>query len=86
MSDKLKIKTQDDKTKPAHVWGVSSREFFDAMQNKPVRVTSIDGKVYAATLIGLDLYDLILKQSDGALILMPKHAIKLIVPGNGKTE
>jgi sRNA-binding regulator protein Hfq len=86
MSDKTKIKTQDDKMKPAHVWGVSAREFFDAVQNKPVRITTIDGKIYSATLIGLDLYDLILKQGDGVLILIPKHAIKHIVPGNGKSE
>ena len=86
MSDKPKIKTQDDKLKPAHVWGMSAREFYDALQNKLVRITTIDGKVYTATLVGLDLYDLILKQSDATFILMPKHAIKLIVPGHSQNE
>jgi hypothetical protein len=81
-------KPNDLKTmpKPAHVWGVSTREFLDAVQNRSVRVTTVDGKTYAATLVGVDLYDVILKQGDGALILMPKHVIKLIVPGTGKSE
>lgn len=86
MTDKLTIKDQNAKAvaKSATVWGISSREFYDAAQNKPVRVTTLDGKIYTATLVGVDQYDLVLKQGDGALILMPKHAVKLIVPGNGK--
>lgn len=78
--------TKPTNDKPTTVWGISSREFYDAVQNKPVRVTTMDGKIYTVTLVGVDQYDLILKQGDGALILMPKHAIKLIIPGNSKTE
>jgi hypothetical protein len=82
VSDKTKTKTQDDKAKPTFVWGVTAREYFDTVQNKPVRVTTVDSKVYSATLVGVDLYDIVLKHEDGTLILMPKHAIKMIAPGN----
>ncbi len=88
MTDKLKSQDQNVKTitKSTTVWCISSREFYDAIHDKLVRVTTTDGKIYTATLVGVDQYDLVLKQGDGALILMPKHAIKLIVPGNGNTE
>ena len=78
--------TKPTTTKPATGWGISTREFLEQAQNQLVRVTTLDGKTYPATLVGVDQYDLVLKQGDGALILMPKHAIKLIVPGNGKSE
>ena len=73
-------------TKPATVWGITSREFYASVQNQVVTITSMDGKLYTLTLVGVDQYDLVCRQKDGPLILMPKHAVKLIVPGNGKSE
>lgn len=76
-------KSKDINTKPLSTWGIATRDSFAAVQNKVIRVTTLDGKTYVATLLGVDTYDLVLKQNDGAWFLIPKHAVKLIIPANG---
>ncbi len=64
-------------------WGTTSAEFYAELQNKSVQIVTMDGKIYKGLLVGVDQYDLILKLKNGMLILMPKHAIRL-VSLNGK--
>lgn len=72
-------------TQALNTWGVSARDFFATMQRQVVRVITLDGKVYTATLLGVDTYDLVLQQNDGHWVLMPKHAIKLITVAQDKS-
>jgi sRNA-binding regulator protein Hfq len=64
--------------KPPAEWGISAADFFFSLREKPVKVVTLDGKVYDGILLGVDKYDIIFRQADGSLVLMPKHAIKYI--------
>jgi sRNA-binding regulator protein Hfq len=64
--------------KPPEKWGVSSAEFFWDRREKTIKIVTLDGKVYEGLLLGVDQYDIIFRQGDGALVLMPKHSIKYI--------
>jgi sRNA-binding regulator protein Hfq len=67
--------------KPPETWGVSTADFFFSLREKPIKVVTLDGKVYDGILLGVDKYDIIFKQPDGQLVLMPKHAVKYIIGG-----
>ena len=64
--------------KPSAYWGLSSHEFYRGLANKPVKITALDGKLYGGTLVGVDQYDLFLRQANGLTLLFPKHAIKYL--------
>lgn len=59
-------------------WGMTAAEFYAALQGKPVRVELIGGKAFAGELLGVDQYDLMIKQSSGLVLLIPKHAFALL--------
>lgn len=68
---------ENDKPAPK-TWGVSSAEFYTELRNKSTQIITLDSKIYKGVLRGVDLYDIVLEQSNGVTILLPKHAIKLI--------
>ncbi len=59
-------------------WGMTSADFYEALRDKPAQIVTLDGKIYKGQLVGVDQFDLILKQSHGAVLLIPKHAIKYV--------
>jgi hypothetical protein len=59
-------------------WGVSSAEFYANLRDAPIQAVTLDGKLYKGTLVGVDLYDLVIKQTSGATILLAKHAVKFL--------
>lgn len=59
-------------------WGMTSAEFYTGLRDKPVQIVTMDSKVYKGQLVGVDQYDLLLKQTNGVTILIAKHAIKLV--------
>ncbi len=61
--------------KPKQVWGRRSAEFYADLQGKRVRVCVTTGKVYAGTLVGVDVYDIIIRQDNGTELLLPKGNI-----------
>ena len=54
------------------VFGRRSFEFFQELRDQQVRVATITGQRYAGILIGVDVYDLIIRQANGLEILFPK--------------
>lgn len=68
--------TQDNAR--ARTWGVSAAEFYANLRDKPVQVVTLDSKIYKGALIGVDVYDVVIKQANGATILLAKHAIKFL--------
>jgi hypothetical protein len=54
------------------VWGKRSQQFFAELQNQTVVVATVRGKLLRGTLIGVDVYDLIIRQSSGLELLLPK--------------
>ena len=76
-----------DKTKPREHWGVSTAEFYAALQSKQITIALIDGKACAGEFVGVNRYDLIVKLGDRRQMLTPKHAVHYIVPPNtGKDD
>ena len=88
MDDKKKNQRLSDQPQPPRApktWGATSAEFYAALRDKAVQVIALDGKLYPGVLVGVDTYDLIVKQPNGATVLIAKHAVKLVTPDpNGK--
>ena len=61
--------------KPQQVWGKRSAEFYADLQGKRVNVAVTTGKVYAGVLVGVDTYDLIIRQDSGLELLIPKGSV-----------
>ena len=59
-------------------WGLGARDFYRALADKPIKITALDGKLYGGTLIGVDQYDIVIRQANGLTILFPKHAVKYL--------
>jgi hypothetical protein len=64
--------------KPTPYWGLSANDFYRTLANKPIKITAMDGKLYSGTLIGIDQYDLFIRQANGLTILFAKHALKFV--------
>ncbi|MBN1877876.1 MAG: hypothetical protein JXA33_26885 [Anaerolineae bacterium] len=64
--------------KPQQVWGKRSSEFFAELENQPVLVAVNTGKVFKGTLVGVDVYDVIIRQDSGLELLIPKGNITYI--------
>ena len=59
-------------------WGLGANDFYRSLANKPIKLTALDGKLYSGTLVGIDQYDLLVRQANGLTILFAKHALKLV--------
>lgn len=70
--------TKTNDAKPLKTWGVTSAAYLYTLRDRPVQVITTDGKAYRGALVGVDIYDVVLKQPNGFLILIAKHAVKLI--------
>jgi hypothetical protein len=67
-----------ESAKSSAYWGMRTQDFYRALANKSIKITALDGKLYSGTLIGVDQYDLVIRQVNGLTILFPKHAIKYL--------
>lgn len=64
-----------EKTKPAQVWGKRAAEFYTELENQIVQVSVATGKSFKGTLIGVDVYDIIIQQDSGLELLIAKGNI-----------
>lgn len=64
--------------KPSPYWGLGTHGFYRELANKPIKIAALDGKLYSGTLVGVDQYDLLIRQANGLTLLFPKHAIKYL--------
>jgi small nuclear ribonucleoprotein (snRNP)-like protein len=64
-----------EKTKPAQVWGKRAAEFYTELENQMVQVSVTSGKTFKGTLIGVDVYDIIIQQESGLELLISKGNI-----------
>ncbi len=65
----------NEKTKVLQVWGKRSAEFYAELENQPVLVAVINGKIFKGNLIGVDVYDILIRQETGLELLIPKGNI-----------
>jgi len=65
----------DNKSKPSQVWGKRAAEFYEEMASQTILVAVSNGKVFKGDLVGVDVYDLIIRQESGLELLIPKGNI-----------
>ncbi len=68
-------KTPTEKTKASQVFGKRSADFFGELLEQPILVAVNSGKVFKGDLVGVDVYDIILRQESGLELLIPKGNI-----------
>jgi hypothetical protein len=54
------------------IWGRKAPQFYEALRDQAVIVHTVTGKSFSGTLIGVDVYDIVIKQASGLEILFPK--------------
>ncbi len=59
-------------------FGLTSSAYYAALRERSVQIVTLDGKVYGGLLVGVDQYDIFIKQQSGAVVLIAKHAIKTV--------
>ncbi len=64
--------------KPQQVWGKRSHEFLAELEGKIVSIAVTTGKIFRGQLIGVDVYDLIIRQESGLELLIPKGNVVYI--------
>lgn len=70
--------SEQTNTNAPRTWGASSAEFYAGLRDAPMQAVTLDGKAYKGVLLGVDTYDVTIKQANGAVILLAKHAIKYL--------
>jgi sRNA-binding regulator protein Hfq len=68
----------NEKVKPTQVWGKRSADFYTELENQLVLVAVSNGKVFKGNLIGVDVYDILVRQETGLELLIPKGNIVYI--------
>ena len=61
-----------EKVRPAQVWGKRAAVFYTDLENQLVQVAVATGKIFKGTLIGVDVYDIIIRQESGLELLIAK--------------
>ena len=66
--------------KPRERWGRRSAQFYHDLRDKEVSVAVTTGKAFRGVLIGVDAYNLIIRQSSGLELLIHKGAVVYVAP------
>ncbi len=63
------------RSKPAQVWGKRAAAFYAELENERILVAVSNGKMFKGHLVGVDVYDIIIRQESGLELLIPKGGI-----------
>jgi sRNA-binding regulator protein Hfq len=70
--------------KPKRNWGQNQANYLAALEGKQITVVFADGKALKGELVGVDTYELFIKQSKGLEVMIGKGAIKYLHPSKGE--
>lgn len=70
--------------KPASVWGRRAAAFYADLEGKDVTVAVVTGQRFRGTLIGVDTFDLLIRQHSGLELLLPKGNVVYVHPAGGE--
>lgn len=62
----------NEKNKYSQVWGKRANEFYSELQNQRILVSMSNGKVFKGILVGVDVYDIVIRQESGLELLISK--------------
>jgi sRNA-binding regulator protein Hfq len=71
---------QEKARKPKRNWGQSQADYLADLEGKQVTVALTDGKALKGELIGVDTYEVFIKQANDLEIMINKGAIKYLHP------
>lgn len=54
------------------VWGVTGTQFIHSLKDRDIQVTTTTGKSIRGTLIGADLYTIVIRQESGLELMIGK--------------
>lgn len=62
-------------------WGKLAADFYAGLQEQPVIVAVVGGQKFKGTLIGVDIYDILMRQETGLELLIGKGQIVYVHRG-----
>lgn len=62
--------------KPSGSWGLNAAQFLSGRRDQPLRVALLDSKVLSGVLVGVDQYNVFLRQNSDMVVMIPKHTLK----------
>jgi len=65
-------------SKTTGIWGRKAPQFYKALHEQEVVVHTVTGKSFSGTLIGVDVYNIIVRQASGLEIMFPKGNIVFV--------
>ena len=71
-----------DKKKASQVWGKRSAEFFAELEGQVVVVAVVTDQKFKGQLVGVDTYDVMIRQESGLELLIPKSNVIYVHRGN----
>lgn len=76
--------SNEEKKKPKRNWGRSQAEYLAALEGRQVTVVFADGKALKGELIGVDTYELFVRQANGLEVMISKGAVKYLHPAKAE--
>jgi sRNA-binding regulator protein Hfq len=70
----------DEEKRPRRNWGRSQAEYLAALNGKQIAIVFGDGKAMKGELVGVDTYELFIRQTHGLEVMISKGAIKYLHP------
>jgi len=77
-----KSETKSETKVAPGVWGKKAAQFYAELQGQQVVVLT-SGERYAGTLVGVDVYDIIIRQSNGLEMLLSKGNVVYVHRSTG---
>jgi sRNA-binding regulator protein Hfq len=70
--------------KPKRNWGQSQADYLAALEGRQVTVVFADGKAMKGELIGVDTYEIFIRQSNSLEVMISKGAVKYLHPSKAE--
>jgi sRNA-binding regulator protein Hfq len=65
-------------SKTTGIWGRKAPQFYENLRDKRVLVHTVTGKSFSGQLIGVDVYDIVIRQESGLEIIFAKGNIVFV--------
>jgi hypothetical protein len=67
--------------KTTGIWGRKAPQFYQDLREQEIVVHTVTGKAFRGTLVGVDVYDIVIHQENGLEIMFPKGNIVYVHQG-----
>lgn len=84
--NEMKSETKSETKAAPGVWGRKAAQFYAELRNQQVVVLTTSGERYAGTLVGVDVYDIIIRQSNGLEMLLSKGNVVYVHRSTGAAK